>query len=202
MKIRLWLGFFLFLMVSVALAQDPPPLTVLQNTSHQMLQALKQNKANMKTNPGVIYRIVDRILLPHVDLDTMSRSVVGRTYWNQATPAQQAQFKKLFTHQVVQTYSSALQSYNNEQVKFSPMRAYNPSASRVQVQSNIIRANGQNIPVSYRLLNVGGNWKVYDFSVEGVSLVQSYQAQFADTLSQGGMANLLSKMQQRYGSSQ
>ncbi len=199
MKIRLWLGLFLCLFVSVALAQDPPPLAMLQSTSQQMLNALKQNKANMKSNPSVIYHIVDRILLPHVDLDTMSRSVVGRTYWNQATPAQLAQFKKLFTHQVVQTYSTALQSYNNEQVKFSPMRAYSPGESRVQVQSTIVRANGQAIPVNYRLLNVGGSWKVYDFSVEGVSLVQSYQAQFADTLSQGGMTTLLSKMQQRYG---
>lgn len=199
MKIRLWFGFLLCFMVSVALAQEPAPLAMLQNTSQQMLDALKQNKVSMKSNSRVIYNIVDRILLPHVDLDTMSRSVVGRTYWNQATPAQQAQFKKLFTHQVVQTYSSALQSYNNEQVKFSPIRAYDPSAGRVQVQSTIIRGNGQTIPVSYRLLNVGGTWKVYDFSVEGVSLVQSYQAQFADALSQGGMANLLTKMQQRYG---
>lgn len=198
-KLGLVLFFSLFCTLS-ALAQDPPPLTMLKQTSAQLLDALKQNKATMKNNPGVIYKMVNSILLPHVDLESMGRSVIGRTYWYKATPAEREEFKKLFTRQVTQTYSTALQSYENEQVKFLPIRAYNPSAQRVQVQSNIVRSNGQTIPVSYRLINQGGQWKVYDFSVEGVSIVQSYAAQFSNDLQQGGLSNLLTKMREKYGS--
>ena len=68
------------------------------------------------------------------------------------------------------------------------------------MQSTIVRANGQTIPVSYRLINQGGEWKVYDFSVEGVSLVQSYQSQFSNDLSQSGLGGLLEKMRKRYSS--
>jgi phospholipid transport system substrate-binding protein len=63
----------------------------------------------------------------------------------------------------------------------------------------IVRSNGQNIPLNYRLINSGGQWKVYDFTVEGVSIVQSYSAQFSDDLQRGGLPALLTKMQQRYG---
>ena len=118
MKIKLWLVFLFCLLTGVAIA-DESPLTMLQQTSDQMLSALKQNKASLKSNSSVIYGIVNRILLPHIDLESMSRSVVGRTYWQQATPAQREEFKKLFTHQVTQTYSAALSSYQNEEVKFS-----------------------------------------------------------------------------------
>lgn len=200
MKTKYGLVFLLCLICSIASAQNQTaPVTMLQQTSDQMLNALKQNKPSLKGNSAAIYRIVDKILLPQVDLESMSRSVVGRNYWAQATPAQKAEFKKLFTYQVTQTYSTALSSYQNEKIKFYPIRGYNSNEQRVQVQSVIIRGNGQTIPVSYRLVNNGGNWKVYDFSVEGVSLISSYQAQFANDLSQGGMAGLLAKMRQRYG---
>ena len=195
MKIRSWLVLVLCFIWGVALAQSP--VDMLKQTSDQMLAALKQNKASLKNNPGIIYGLVNRILLPHVDLESMSRSVIGRTYWDQATPQQKEEFKKLFTRQVVQTYSDALASYENEQVKFQPLR--DTSGNRVQVHSSIVRPNGQVIAVNYRLINSGGDWKVYDFSVEGISIVQSYRAQFADDLSQGGLAGLLTKMRQKYG---
>lgn len=193
------LGLICCLWTAVAFAQDPPPLTMLKQTSAQMLNTLKQNKSSMKSNPATVYRIVNTVLLPHVDLETMGRSVVGRTYWMQATPAQREEFKRLFTRQVTKTYSAALESYENEQIKFYPIRGYDPSAQRLQVQSVIIRGNGQTIPLNYRLLNVGGQWKVYDFTVEGVSIVQSYSAQFSDDLQKGGLNALLIKMRQRYG---
>lgn len=198
-KILIFICGMLFAMGVLAQSmQEPAPLMMLKQTTTQMLTALKQNKATMKENTNVIYRIVNTILLPHVDLESMGRSVVGRTYWAQATPAQRDQFKRLFTRQVTQTYSTALQSYQNEQVKFFPMRNYNPNG-RVQVQSMIVRQNGQNIALSYRLLNAGGQWKVYDFSVEGVSIVQSYSAQYANELQQGGLSALNNKLQQRFG---
>jgi phospholipid transport system substrate-binding protein len=197
-KIMVW-GLICCLWTAVALAQDPPPLVMLKQTSDQMLNALKANKSSMQSNPNTVYHIVNTILLPHVDLETMGRSVVGRNYWMQATPAQREQFKRLFTRQVTHTYAAALESYQNEQIKFYPIRGYNPSAQRLQVQSMIVRSNGQNIPLNYRLINSGGQWKVYDFTVEGVSIVQSYSAQFSDDLQRGGLPALLTKMQQRYG---
>lgn len=201
MKIRAYFVALLFCFItSAALAQDPAPLAILKQTSAQMLSALKQNKASLKTDPKAIYHIVNTVLLPHVDLDTMSRSVVGRNAWVSATPAQREDFKQLFTHQVIKTYSTALSSYQNEQVVFFPIRG-GVTGNRVQVQSEIIRANGQKIPVSYRLVNLGGNWKVYDFSVEGVSIISSYRSQFAGALSQSGLTGLLTKMHQRYGQS-
>lgn len=201
MKIRAYFALLVFCFItSAALAQDPAPLAILKNTSSEMLSALKQNKASLRNNPAVIYHIVNTVLLPHVDLDTMSRSVVGRNAWDSATPAQREDFKKLFTHQVTKTYSAALSSYHDERVEFFPIRG-GVTGNRVQIQSEILRANGQKIPVSYRLVNLGGNWKVYDFSVEGVSIVTSYRSQFSSTLSQGGLASLLTKMHQRYGQS-
>jgi phospholipid transport system substrate-binding protein len=197
MKLRFfWVLLFSFLITNVALANDPAPLSMLKQTSAQMLSALKQNRAQLQNNPNLIHRIVVQILLPHVDLDSMSRAVVGRSYWSQATPAQQSQFKKVFTDTVIRTYSTAISSYQEEQIKFYPVRGFNIGQTQAQVRSEILRKNGQVIPVSYRLVQKNGQWFVTDFSVEGVSLIQSYQSQFAGVLSQNGFSGLLTRLKQ------
>ncbi|WP_406566709.1 Tgt2/MlaC family protein [Coxiella endosymbiont of Dermacentor marginatus] len=45
--------------------------------------------------------------------------------------------------------------------------------------------------ISYNLVNDRGQWKIYDFSIEGVSLIQSYHSQFSEVLAQKGLVILL-----------
>ena len=49
--------------------------------------------------------------------------------------------------------------------------------------------------VDYRLEKVGDGWKVYDFSVEGIWLVQNYRNQFADQISRSGIDGLIKSLQ-------
>lgn len=183
----------LCLFSSVALAQ-PSPMDMLQSTSDQMISALRSNKASLKTNPGTVYRIVNQILVPHVDLNTMSRLVLGRNAWQQASPELRGRFQQEFTRLVIRTYSSALASYTNQTIKFMPMRSGYEGRSRVQVQSQIVRDDGPPIALNYRLQLVNGEWKVYDFIIEGVSMVESFRSQFADDLSTEGLEQLVNKM--------
>jgi len=67
-----------------------------------------------------------------------------------------------------------------------------------QIQSIIIRPNGQRIPVTYHLVrNAQGEWKVYDLSVEGVSLLNSFRNQFGQALHNEELKSIISKMHQK-----
>ncbi|OGT25810.1 MAG: hypothetical protein A3I77_00085 [Gammaproteobacteria bacterium RIFCSPLOWO2_02_FULL_42_14] len=181
----------LVLMVTVAVAAVSP-VTELQGVANRMISQLDSNKARLG-NISVIRRIVNSTLLPHVDLNRMSASVVGRN-WRTATPAQQAQFKKEFSDLVTTTYASALASYDDDRVEFRPLRENVSGRQTTRVDSVIVRKNGQRIPISYDVAQAGGQWKVYDFSIEHVSMVQSYRSQFAGVLANGGMPALLSRL--------
>ncbi len=182
-----YLLFFLLLFNITAFAASAP-LAMLQNTSDQALAALKQNEATLKSNPRIVYQIINTILVPHFDLQGMARAVVSRDAWMQASPAQRSQFTREFSTLLVRTYASALASYRNESVEFLPVRG-EEGGSRVQINSQIVRQGAPAIAVNYRLALVGSNWKIYDFTVEGVSLLESYRTQFADILAQGGGLN-------------
>lgn len=172
------------------------PIPMLESTANQIIAALKQNKTNLKNNTHVIYQAVERYLLPNVDVSGMSRSVLGRKAWMQASTGDKEQFSKAFTQLVIRTYATPLAEYTDETIKFLPIRGSLESRF-IRVNSIIVRSNGKNIPLSYSLISKNGKWKTYDLSVEGVSLLQSFRSQFAEALQNSSMQDLVKQMQQQ-----
>ncbi len=172
------------------------PLDMLKPTSDRMLSELKANKITLKSNPKKVFDIVHRVLLPHVDMNSMAKSVVGRAEWNNATAQEQQAFTAQFTKLLIHTYAAALASYSNQSVEFFPVRGGYTNQNQVQVQSQIVQPGGPPIPVSYQLLLEGSQWKIIDFSVDNVSIVQNFRAQFAGDLNQGGLSHLTQKLAQ------
>jgi phospholipid transport system substrate-binding protein len=122
----------------------------------------------------------------------MSQAVVGRNYWQQASSSTQQQFVKEFTRYIIRTYASAMQSYDGETVKFYPIRG--AVGSRVQIDSDLLLKSGPPIQMQYRLSVQSGRWIIYDFSVDGVSIIKNYNSQFASTLRQSGLSGLVAKL--------
>lgn len=191
-SIIVFLSFWMWSQYSIAGVVSP--VTQLQGIANRMVQSLERNKSRL-SNMSVIRRIVNRNLLPNVDLNRMSASVVGR-YWRGASGSQRAAFKKEFAYLVTTTYAAALSSYDNDRVRFYPLRVNYQNRRTVNVRSLIVRSNGQRIPVNYDLVRQGSRWKVYDFSIENVSMVQSYRSQFAGVLSSRGFPGLLQQLKQ------
>lgn len=186
------------LVVSMAVAQlslaQSSPIPMLETTANQIISVLKENKNRLKSNPNIIYKAVEANLLPIVDVKGMSRSVLGRQAWSKASEAERAQFSNAFTKLVIRTYSSPLAEYSDEIIQFLPLRG-SLNSKFIRVNSVIVRSAGQNIPLSYSLVAKDGRWKIYDISVEGVSLLQSFRSQFAQALQHSSIAEVIKEME-------
>lgn len=180
-------------MISVVQAAENP-VSMLQSIANNMISQLKANKATLKTKPGIVYSLARRYVVPYADLDEMSRRVLPPQTWNSATPAQRAQFKKEFTTLLIRTYASALTSYQDQTVRFYPVRGGYEGKSNIEVSSEIVSPDNDPIRVMYRLVRTGGGWRLYDMSVEGVGLIDSFRSQFADILANGDMNQLLNRI--------
>jgi phospholipid transport system substrate-binding protein len=190
---RLCFILLLFLGQTAFAASPPSPMDLMQEVTNQTLSALQKNQASLQSNPHVVYRIINHILLPHVDMQEMSKMVLGREVWMNTSPNEKQRFVEQFKLLLVRTYSSALAAYKNETVQFRPLHGYNGS-NHVQVESLILQQGGPSIPVSYRLVFKDGQWKLYDLIVDGVSLVESYRSQFADAIAQNGLNNVINQL--------
>lgn len=184
----------LFFVCGMASAQSPSAM--LQGVANRMTAKLERHQAELKKNPALIKKIVNTVLVPNISINRMAGMVVGRKNWYAASPAMRRQFVHEFKNVVINTYSNALASYNGDKVKVFPVRTGVNGRRFIRVKSLLIRRSGQKIPISYNLVNDAGRWKVYDFSIEGVSIVQNYRSQFSNTLASGGIKLLLTKLSQ------
>lgn len=192
------IGIMLLLVGNWALAnQTPDPMKMLKNTTGELIQKLKNNQTKLHNDPDYVYKIINNVLLPKVDVRVMSMSVLGRNAWRKASEKQRKAFTKTFTQTVIRTYASALKSYENEKVTFAPLRGGYQGKNLLTVDSHIVQKNGNKVPITYSLILKNGQWKIYDLKVEGVSLLQSFRSQFASELTQGkSVDDLIKQLQQ------
>lgn len=183
-----WLAFA----TQIQAANTSDPVGLLQYVADNMIAGLKFHKATLKTNPGVVYNLAYKYVVPYADLNEMSKRVLPPSVWNSASAAQRQQFQNEFTKTVIRTYASALTNYRDQSVKFYPPRG--GSARTLEVSSEIVSPSSQPIRVTYRLVRAGSGWKLYDMSVEGVDMLESFRDQFADILAQGNMNSLLQRL--------
>ena len=174
---------------TMSLAERPEAL--LEKTTAQMLDTMKAHSAQMKRDPEYIIGIVDRVLVPHVDMMDMAKWVVGRHAWNAATPVQRQQFAKEFKYLMIRTYASTFNAYNDQKIQYLPIRGDIDGKSRVQVQSVIKEPGKESVRVAYRLVRKNGSWQVYDIIIEGVSILKGFQSQFAPDIKTGGVAKAI-----------
>lgn len=179
------IALFIGIIFIIPVFAQADPMTMMRNISDQMLTALRQNRTKLRSNPSYIYTLVKRILVPHADLPGMSRSVLGRTAWKSTNKEQQEAFIKEFTNIMISTYASALNAYEDEKIKFFPLRDGYQGKKRIRIESQVVRSDGPPIPLNYNLALINNVWKIYDLNVEGVSLLQSFYSQFQAKLSQG-----------------
>ena len=180
-------------------APQNDPVKLLQFIADNMITSLKANHANLKSNPQIVYSLANRYIVPYIDIAEMSRRVLPPAIWNGATPSEQAQFKTAFIKTLIRTYASALTAYEDQTIQFFPIRGGLADKQTVDVASEITSKSGSSpsIRMNYRLIKNGAVWKLIDLSVEGVDMLESFRAQFADILSRGNMSQLLQKMRTR-----
>src|SRR5271156_6626911 len=140
----------------------------------------------------------------HFDFAEMSRSAIGY-HWKTLTPAQQAEFVPLFTAFIEDAYLSRIESDSvekiNQQIKSSIIqftRQTNDGADYAEVFSTVVLQDQKDpIPVNYLMRRDGDEWKIYDITIDSISVIANYRNQFNRVLNNDGYDKLVSIIRQK-----
>lgn len=124
-----------------------------------------------------------KLLNESFDMNTIARFSLG-SYWKSATPAQQQEYMKLFNNMIVKVYSKRFSDYKGQKFEVKSARKENEKDSIVT--SFIIPNDGPQVQVDWRVRNKGGQYRVVDIIVEGVSMSQTQRSDFASVIQRGG----------------
>ncbi|MBF0126249.1 MAG: ABC transporter substrate-binding protein [Magnetococcales bacterium] len=144
----------------------------------QALVILKDPELSVPARREERREMLRRVIYQEFDFARMSQSSVGRV-WTKFSPGQQQRFTTLFRQLLENTYMNMIERYNGEQVEFVKEV---PKAEDLVLVDSIIHAKGQQYKLSYYLHNSGGEWKVDDVVIEGVSVVANYRSQFQQAI--------------------
>jgi phospholipid transport system substrate-binding protein len=192
-KILCLAGWGLVLFTNVAMANiDMAPEVLVKQTADDVLAIVKNDKDIQAGNQQKLFAVVEEKIIPNFDFDRVCRMVLGKN-WKSASPEQQALFQKEFRSLLLRTYASALGKYRDQVIEYRPMQT-DASEKNVTVKTQIIQKGGQPIAVDYSLVKGPAGWKVYDITIENVSLVTNYRSQFSSEIRQNGLDSLNKKL--------
>jgi phospholipid transport system substrate-binding protein len=189
-KILLLLTGLMLSLSPHARADEPGPDVLIKDTVREVLDIVRADKDLRSGNQKKMLELVDAKVLPHFNFEHMTKLAVGKS-WRTATPEQKQALMTEFRIMLVRTYTKAFTSYRDQVVEVKPFKL-DAAATEVTVKTAIVKPGSQQpILVDYDMEKSPTGWKVYDLTVEGVSLVTSYRGTFADQVQQIGIDGLI-----------
>jgi len=194
---RQMLKFFLAVLFvpALALAQELGPEELVKKITQDVLDAVQKDKQLAAGDKQKALKLAEEKVLPHIDFEEATRLAVGRA-WQQATPEQRKRLVEEFRRMLVRTYSNAIEGYQGQTLKVLPSRG-KQAADDATVRAQFIRAGGQPLPLEFQARRTDKGWKIYDISVEGVSLVLTYRSEFDTVVKQGGLDGLIKRLAEK-----
>ena len=130
------------------------------------------------------------IIFPKFNFLEMGKRSLGSKRWKERSPEERKVFIDAFGKLLENSYANKLESYHDEKINYVDEIVKGKYA---MVKTEVIRKNGT-VNVDYKLIRGGGEWRVYDIVVEGVSLIKNYRSQFARIIHQDSFDTLMEKL--------
>ena len=128
-----------------------------------------------------------------LDFTEISRRALGR-HWRSLSDAEREEFVRLFRALLDRTYLPQIRLYQGERIQFVGESVDGDFSA---VQARVATRRGQEAAVIFRLHRPSERWLIYDVSVEGISLVGNYRAQFDQIIQRASYQALVTRIKQK-----
>lgn len=193
MKTILGLLILLVAPLYASAADYVSPDTVITGAMSELQAEMEGNRDQYRENPALLRGVVDKIFLPRFDTVFAAQRVLGK-YWPVASDSERQRFIDVFYRYLVNSYSSYLLDFRGDEVEVSPYAGM-PGDKYPRVKTTVILTKGDKASVDYVLRDAGGEWKVIDVVVEGISYVRSYREDFSPEIADKGLDAFITRLE-------
>jgi phospholipid transport system substrate-binding protein len=163
------------------------PYLMVQGAAEQTFKRFAREQQAIQENPNILKNIVREELMPYVNYKYSAFKVIGK-HLRKTTDAERRAFVPVFREYLVSSYAQVFTLYDNQAVEFSPERSF-AGKKIVAVNTRIIMVGRDNIDVAFkvRLNKKTKQWQAFDMVAEGISLLDSKQAELGSIIRQKGL---------------
>lgn len=189
----------LFLLISVLIFTSSIHANEEENLKNHFLDKLEEVRTavqNKKINKSKKHDNVIVILTPSFDFNLMAKLSLGKTQWKSLSKADQTEFVSIYTSRMKNSYSSKLDSYNDQKIDIiSVIRKKN----RISIKTNL-ESDDKLLDIVYKFYKPKrakenkDKWLIYDVEIVGVSILKADKAQFKDFLKTRNLQELMNAL--------
>lgn len=173
-------------------AQGSAGKLVLDNST-RVLTTLEQRRPEFRKDRGALKSFIESEFSRVFDQNYAARLVLG-VHGRGASDADVKLFADALADNLMARYGNSLLDFNQKLRVRVKSETPLPGNRGVKVSSELLRSGGEPIPVDYLMRNVGGQWKIFDVMVEGISYVQTFKNQFDGPLRQKSIPQVAAEL--------
>tara|TARA_B100001179_G_C18468304_1_gene350218 strand:- start:117 stop:779 length:663 start_codon:yes stop_codon:yes gene_type:complete len=170
--------------------QEEDPKILISGIMHSAVMELRSDD---EVNP---HELVERLLMPHVDVPKMSKLILGRN-WNHFTIAQQEEFAFLFETTLKKMYAAYLLEYKDTMALTFRSTGYNTNRTRANVHMILHLSATKKVNTRFLLHVTDGIWKIYNFSIDGINFGIIYRNTYKQLINNLGIKGTLERMREK-----
>jgi phospholipid transport system substrate-binding protein len=162
----------------------------LKLTVDQVLEIVTDE--NMKKDAQSRRLALRKVIGQRFDFRQMAMHTLDNV-WSRRSRKEQTQFTHLFKKLLEKSYMHMIENFQGGKVHFLSERVKGDYAF---IKTHIVSSD-RTIAIHYKLKRVGKEWRVYDFLVQGVSMVRNYRFQFTKVIRQESFKGLLKRLKEQ-----
>lgn len=193
-------GLFFLLVLCLSFFLVPParalagePTNQVKQTVDAVLDVLRNKELKRPDKAEQRRAQIRKVVSGRFDFAEMAKRSLA-LHWKKRTPEEQKEFVALYTDLLENTYIKKIEKYQDEKVVYLDEKQQGDHAT---VKTNIVTTKELEIPIEYRLMKEGSEWKAYDVVIEGVSLVNNYRNQFNSIIRSGSYEELVKRLKSK-----
>lgn len=163
----------------------------IKSSAHQLQRIMTDEEMTKPERDQERWHQLEKVNAARFEYDEMAKRSLG-AHWSTLKEREQEAFVAAFQNFMSAVYSR-IQGSAGEYVQYLNER---PEADYTEVRT-LIPSLKVEMNVNYRLQNNGGDWRIYDLVVDGVSMVDNYRGQFNRIIRSSSLETLVDQLRTR-----
>ena len=163
------------------------PYLMIEEVAGITFKRFADEQQAIRANPNLLKNIVREELMPYVNYKYSAFKVIGKNL-RKTTDLERRDFVTVFREYLVTSYAQVFTLYDKQPVIFSPAKKF-ADKKIIAVNTRVVMTGRDDINVAFKVRKgkKTGHWAAFDMVAEGVSLLDSKQAELGGIIRQKGL---------------
>jgi len=182
---------------SVIMVDEKDPYAMIETVAKVTFKRFADENEKIKTDPNLLKDIVREELMPYINYKYAAYKVIG-SQLKKTSKDERDQFVMVFRDYLVTSYAQVFTLYDNQEVQFSPSRDF-ADKKIVAVNTLVLMPGRDDIDIAFKVRKnrKTNEWKAFDMVAEGVSLLDSKQAELSSIIRQKGLTHVTELLKEK-----